>query len=201
MVATDVDGLMGVIGVADQLRPEAPETMRSLKKMGIRQTVILTGDHERVARNIAAKLGADDVRAGLMPDQKVVELSRLAADGDLVAMVGDGVNDAPALATAQVGIAMGGAGTDVALEVADVVLMSDDLRSLPVAIWISQTARRRVRQNMTFAFSMIAILVLATFFDLPLSLGVLGHEGSTVLVVLNGLRILWEKVPTFHASV
>jgi Cd2+/Zn2+-exporting ATPase len=199
LVATDVAGLMGVIGVADQLRPEAPETMRSLKQMGIRQTVILTGDHERVARNIAAKLGADDVRAGLMPDQKVVELSRLAADGDLVAMVGDGVNDAPALATAQVGIAMGGAGTDVALEVADVVLMSDDLRSLPVAIWISQTARRRVRQNMTFAFSMIALLVIATFFDLPLSLGVLGHEGSTVLVVLNGLRILWEKVPSFHA--
>ncbi len=200
MVATDEDGLMGVIGVADQMRQEAPETMRSLKRMGIRKTVILTGDHERVARNIAAKLGADDVRAGLMPDQKVVELSRLAADGDVVAMVGDGVNDAPALATAQVGIAMGGAGTDVALEVADVVLMSDDLRSLPVAIWISQTARRRVRQNMTFAFSMIALLVLATFFDLPLSLGVIGHEGSTVLVVLNGLRILWEKIPTFHAS-
>lgn len=200
LVATDVAGLMGVIGVADQMRPEAPETMRSLKQMGIRQTVILTGDHERVARNIAAKLGADDVRAGLMPDQKVVELSRLAADGDVVAMVGDGVNDAPALATAQIGIAMGGAGTDVALEVADVVLMSDDLRSLPVAIWISQTARRRVRQNMTFAFSMIALLVLATFFDLPLWLGVLGHEGSTVLVVLNGLRILWEKVPTFHAG-
>jgi Cd2+/Zn2+-exporting ATPase len=95
---------------------------------------------------------------------------------------------------------MGGAGTDVALEVADVVLMRDDLKSLPLAVWISRQARRRVRQYMIFAFAMIAALVIATFFQLPLWLGVLGHEGSTVLVVLNGLRILWEPLPDFSAG-
>ncbi len=197
LIATDQPNLCGVIGVADQMRTEAPETMRALKKLGIKKTVILTGDHERVAKVIAARLGVDEFRAGLLPDQKVVELSRLANSGGPVAMVGDGVNDAPALAVAQVGIAMGGAGTDVALEVADVVLMRDDLRGLPIAVWISHMARRRVRQNMVFAFAMIGVLVISTFFSLPLWMGVLGHEGSTVLVVLNGLRLLWEKTPVF----
>lgn len=190
-------GLQGLIGVADQLRPEAAETLAALKRLGIARVVILTGDHERVARNIAKQVGADDVRAGLMPDQKVVELRRLEENGGLVAMVGDGVNDAPALAAARVGIAMGGAGTDVALEVADVVLMRDDLRSLPAAVWISRVARKRVRQNMIFAFTMIGLLILGSFANLPLWLGVLGHEGSTVLVVFNGLRLLRERFPDF----
>jgi Cd2+/Zn2+-exporting ATPase len=195
LIHTSETGLYGVIGVADQLRPEASGALRALRKLGLRHLVILTGDHERVARAVAKQLGADDVRAGLLPDQKVVQLSRLAKSGAVVAMVGDGVNDAPALAAAQVGIAMGGAGTDAALEVADVVLMRDDLRALPLAVWIGRTARRRVRQNMIFAFTMIGLLVIASFFNLPLWLGVIGHEGSTVLVVLNGLRILWEPLP------
>lgn len=195
LVVTVEQSMCGVIGVADQIRPEATATMDALKRLGIRKIVILTGDHERVARAIAKVLHADEVRAGLLPDQKVVELRRLADDGGLVAMVGDGVNDAPALAAARVGIAMGGAGTDVALEVADVVLMRDDLRALPLAVWISRLARIRVRQNMIFAFGMIGVLVISTFFDLPLWLGVLGHEGSTVIVVFNGLRLLWEKTP------
>ncbi len=199
LLLSDQPGLYGVIGVADQIRPEAPAAMAALTQLGIRRKVILTGDHENVARAVAQKLGADEVRAGLLPDQKVVELSRLAADGT-VAMIGDGVNDAPALAAATVGIAMGGAGTDVALEVADVVLMRDDLRALPLAVWISRQARRRVQQNMVFAFTMIAVLVISTFFQLPLWMGVIGHEGSTVLVVLNGLRILWEKVPELSSG-
>jgi Cd2+/Zn2+-exporting ATPase len=194
VIAPD-ERVSGVIGVADQLRPEAPAAIAALKRLGLARVVILSGDHDRVARAVATQLGADDVRAGLMPDEKVIELRRLAADGQTVAMVGDGVNDAPALATANVGVAMGGQGTDVALEVADVVLMRDDLRALPTAVWISRLARRRVRQNMTFAFGVIAVLVLGSFFELPLWLGVLGHEGSTVLVVFNGLRILWERMP------
>lgn len=195
MVMTSDEAMYGVIGVADRIRPEAAATIDALKRLGVRKIVVLTGDHERVAQAIAKGLHVDEVRAGLLPDQKVVELRRLASDGSLVAMVGDGVNDAPALAAAQVGIAMGGAGTDVALEVADVVLMRDDLRALPLAVWISRLARKRVRQNMIFAFSMIGLLVISTFFNLPLWLGVLGHEGSTVLVVFNGLRLLWEKTP------
>ncbi len=190
--------IAGVIGVADTLRPEAVSALRSLKNLGIQKIVLLTGDHERVAQAIAKNLGVDEVRAGLLPEAKVTELRRLAVGDHRIAMVGDGVNDAPALAIADVGIAMGGAGTDVALEVADVVLMRDNLRALPMAVWISRLARKRVRQNMIFAFGTISLLVLATFFSLPLWLGVLGHEGSTVLVVFNGLRMLWERVPKFE---
>lgn len=194
VLATE-EPIRGVLALADQPRPEAAGALAALKKLGIHEIIILTGDHEHVARAIAKKLGADDVRAGLLPEQKVVELRRLMDDGRLLAMVGDGVNDAPALAVARVGIAMGAAGTDVALEVADVVLMRDDLRALPLAVWLSRRAVARVRQNMIFAFGMIAVLVLSTFFNLPLWLGVLGHEGSTVIVVLSGLRLLWEKAP------
>ncbi len=197
LVIAKEEKIGGVIGVADQLRPEAARTIAKLKKLGVRDVVLLTGDHERVALAIAKELGVDEVRAGLLPADKVTELLRLSIHGRYVAMIGDGVNDAPALATADVGIAMGGAGTDVALEVADVVLMRDDLKGLPLAVWISRMARKRVRQNMVFAFVMIAILVLSTFYRLPLWIGVLGHEGSTVLVVLNGLRMLWERIPNF----
>jgi Cd2+/Zn2+-exporting ATPase len=200
LIATDVPGLCGVIGVADTLRTEAAPTMAALKKLGLQHTVMLTGDHERVAKVIGAKVGVDEVRAGLLPDQKVLELRRITDQYGSVAMIGDGVNDAPALAAAAVGIAMGGKGTDVALEVADVVLMRDDLRALPIAVWISRVARQRVRQNMIFAFSVIALLVMSSFFRLPLWMGVIGHEGSTVLVVLNGLRILWEKIPVLTAE-
>ncbi|CAN5603594.1 N/A [soil metagenome] len=203
IVIVPAENLAGVIVVSDQLRPEAPAALALLKQLGVSRLVILTGDHDRVARAIAERVHADEVRSGLLPDQKVFEIRRLVKSGQVVAMVGDGVNDAPALAMAPVGIAMGGAGTDVALEVADVVLMRDDLTALPFAVWLGRRALKRVRQNMTFAFSMIALLILSTFFGLPLWLGVIGHEGSTLLVVLNGLRLLWERggMPTLPVSV
>jgi Cd2+/Zn2+-exporting ATPase len=185
----------GVIGVSDPPRSDAPGALAALKRAGVRKIVILTGDHDRVARAVAGLVGADEVVSGLLPEQKVLELRRLMGEGHRLAMVGDGVNDAPALAAAHVGIAMGGAGTDVALEVADVVLVRDDLQALSFAVWLSRLALLRVRQNLAFAFSVIGALVLASFFGLPLWMGVVGHEGSTLLVVLNGLRMLWERPP------
>ncbi len=195
VLAGDGPATGGVIGLADLPRPEAPAAIASLRGSGVASIVILTGDHERAARVVASRVGADEVRAGLLPAEKVVELRRLMNAGRRLAMVGDGVNDAPALAAADVGIAMGGAGTDVALEVADVVLMGDDLRALALAVRLSRLARRRVRQNLAFAFGVIGTLVLGSFFGLPLWLGVVGHEGSTLLVVLNGLRLLGEPLP------
>jgi Cd2+/Zn2+-exporting ATPase len=190
----------GIIAVSDQPRPDAAPAIAALKRAGVGRILILTGDHARIAKAVADRVGADDVRAGLMPDEKVLELQRLMNAGHLLAMVGDGVNDAPSLAAAQVGVAMGAAGTDVALEVADVVLIRDDLRALSFAVWLSRLTRRRVHQNLAFAFSVIGLLVLSSFFGLPLWMGVVGHEGSTLLVVLNGLRLLWESPPVEDAG-
>jgi Cd2+/Zn2+-exporting ATPase len=192
-----VEGVAGgVIALADRPRPDAAAALAALKQIGIRRNAILTGDHESVAHAVALAVGADEVRAGLLPDQKVLELRGLMGDGRPLAMVGDGVSDAPALAAAPIGIAMGGAGSDVALEVADVVLMRDDLMSLPFAVWLSRRACRRMRESMALAFGVIGFLVLFSFLGLPLWLGVIGHEGSTLLVVLNGLRLLWEQPPS-----
>jgi Cd2+/Zn2+-exporting ATPase len=198
VIALSTDpNLYGAVAVADQIRASASKIVDAIKRQGIRRVVVLTGDHERLGAAVAKQVHADQSIAGLLPEGKVIQLRRLKNQGGLVAMVGDGVNDAPALASADIGIAMGGAGTDVALETADVVLMGDDLGGLPLAIWMGKVARARVRQNMIFAFGMIGLLILSTFFDLPLWMGVLGHEGSTVLVILNGLRLLWERLPEF----
>ena len=143
---------------------------------------------------IAAKAGVDEYHAGLLPQDKVTVLKALQNKYSPVAMVGDGVNDAPSLATADIGIAMGGAGTDVAIETADVVLMSDDLHKIPFAIGLACRAEKVIWQNLIFAMAVIVILVASAFgVRLPLPLGVLGHEGSTVLVVSNGLRLLEHK--------
>ncbi len=182
--------IQGVIAVADTLRPEARSAVADLRHAGVERIVMLTGDNQRVAEAIAEELGITDVRADLLPEQKLITIRELAEQGP-IAMVGDGVNDAPALATATVGIAMGGAGTDVALETADVVLMGDDLRKLPYALDLSRRARRIILQNLTFSLTVIIILVTATLtVGIPLPLGVVGHEGSTIIVVLNGLRLL-----------
>ena len=161
--------------MSDQPRPDAAAALAALKRSGVGQILILTGDHERIARGGGPpRRRGRRSKAGLLPNEKVLELQRLMNAGHLVAMVGDGVNDAPALATAHVGIAMGAAGTDVALEVADVVLIRDDLRALSFAVWLSRLARRRVRQNLVFAFGVIGLLVLSSFFGLPLWMGVAG---------------------------
>lgn len=187
-------GWAGVIAVADEIRPEARHIVASLRSAGVARIVMLTGDNERVAKAIAKEVGVDQFHAALLPQDKVAVVKQLEADYGSVAMVGDGVNDAPALAVASVGIAMGAAGTDVALETADVVLMSDDLNNLPYLIGLSKQARRVVWQNIAFALGVIVMLILGAFGifgeTLPLPLGVVGHEGSTVIVVFNGLRLL-----------
>ncbi len=181
---------MGVIAIADAIRPEAKQIVATLHAMGI-TVAMLTGDNERVAQNIAGQLGIDRVHANLMPEDKVTAIKQIEKEVGAVAMVGDGVNDAPGLATASVGIAMGAAGTDVAMETADIVLMGDRLELIPFAITLSKKARRVVWQNLTFAILVIIVLITSAFaISLPLPLGVLGHEGSTVIVVMNGLITL-----------
>jgi len=182
---------LGLLAVADTLREDAIEMIKALKQSGIEHIVMLTGDNTKVAAKIAESAGVDEFHADLLPQDKVTVLQSLQKKYGAVAMVGDGVNDAPSLATADIGIAMGGAGTDVAIETADVVLMSDDLRKIPFAIGLARQARRVVWQNLTFALGVIVVLIASAFgAQLPLPLGVVGHEGSTVLVVLNGLRLL-----------
>ena len=189
-VNTDGDWL-GLLAVADTMRPDASEIVAELKRMGVEHVVMLTGDNERVAASIATRAGVDEFHAGLLPQDKVRLLKVLRNRYGAIAMVGDGVNDAPALAVADVGIAMGGAGTDVALETADVVLMADNLAHLPYAIGLARRARRTVWHNLAFSLAVIVFLVAIAFgAQLPLTLGVIGHEGSTVIVVLNGLRLL-----------
>jgi Cd2+/Zn2+-exporting ATPase len=187
--------LVGLIALADQVRASAKAVIEQLHRSGV-QVAMLTGDNPAVAHSVARQLGVDKVYAGLMPVDKVAVIKALESEVGAVAMVGDGVNDAPALATASIGIAMGAAGTDVALETADLVLMGDRLELIPYAIGLSKKARRVVWQNLTFAIAVIVTLIASTFIvSLPLPLGVLCHEGSTVIVVLNGLisLLLWPE--------
>jgi Cd2+/Zn2+-exporting ATPase len=186
--------LLGAIAIADVLRADAESVVRQLRANGIERIVMLTGDNARVARAIAKQAGVDEFHADLLPEDKVRVIRRLRDEVGPVAMVGDGVNDAPALATATVGVAMGAAGTDVAMETADVVLMSDNLQNIVFALALSKRARRVVYQNLGFAMAVIVVLVISALgFDLLLPIGVVGHEGSTVLVCLNGLRLLGFK--------
>ena len=181
---------LGLIALADECRAEAATLIDSLKGQGIK-VVMLTGDNERVARSIARQIGISRVYAALLPDEKAQIVRQLQREHESVAMVGDGINDAPALALADIGIAMGGAGTDVALESSDLVLMGDRLERLQDAIQMSKRARQVVQQNIGFSLAVIALLILGVFaLELPLPIGVLGHEGSTVIVVLNGLLSL-----------
>jgi Cd2+/Zn2+-exporting ATPase len=176
--------------VADEPRPGVRDTLNRLRAVGVRRIVMLTGDNAGVGNAVGDAVGVDEVRAGLLPEDKVKAIQELAQNGT-VAMVGDGVNDAPALAHATVGIAMGGAGTAAALETADVALMGDDLGRLPFAIGLSRTARGVIKQNLFVSLGVIALLVVATVTGLiGIGPAVIVHEGSTLVVIANALRLL-----------
>jgi len=187
----------GVIAAADRVRPAAAATVRALRGAGITRTALLSGDSEPTVRAIGAQTGMDELHGRLLPEDKVRVIGDLEARHGAIAMIGDGVNDAPALARATVGIAMGGIGSDAAMESADVVLMGDDLAALPYALGLAQRARRVVIQNLVIATGVMAVLVTWVFAgqwlpfgQLKLPVAVSGHEGSTVVVILNGLRLL-----------
>ncbi len=181
----------GVLGIADRLRPDAAATVASLTALTGAAPVLLTGDNPRAAARLAGEVGITDVRAGLLPADKVAAVQQMENAGRKVLLVGDGVNDAPALAASHSGIAMGHAGSDLALETADAVVVRDELAAIPTAVALSRRAKRLVVQNLIIAAVFITSLVIWDLVgDLPLPLGVAGHEGSTVIVGLNGLRLL-----------
>ncbi|MBW4515915.1 MAG: heavy metal translocating P-type ATPase [Timaviella obliquedivisa GSE-PSE-MK23-08B] len=182
---------IGVIAIADQVRPEAARAIAQLKKLGIEQIIMLTGDNPRTAQSIAQAIGVDQVYAELLPEDKLHLIRQLQKQYKTVAMVGDGINDAPALAQASVGIAMGIAGSDVALETADIVLVADRLEKIAAAVKLGRRSHRVVKQNIVFAIGFIVLLIGVNFAgNITLPVSVVGHEGSTVLVILSGLRLL-----------
>ncbi|MGQ4445988.1 heavy metal translocating P-type ATPase [Streptomyces griseus] len=192
---------VGVLGIADRLRPDATATVAALTALTGGAPMLLTGDNPRAAARVAEEVGISDVRASLLPGDKVTAVREEALTGRKVLVIGDGVNDAPALAAAHTGIAMGRAGSDLALETADAVIVRDELATVPAAVNLSRAARRLVVQNLVIAGVFISVLVVWDLIGhLPLPLGVLGHEGSTVIVGLNGLRLLredaWKRAAT-----
>ncbi|MER1986306.1 MAG: heavy metal translocating P-type ATPase [Solibacillus sp.] len=191
IMATNKKDILGILAIADQLREESSAVIEALHKQQIEHTVMLTGDAQPTAEAIAAKLALSDVRAGLLPENKLQTIKELQQQYGHVAMVGDGINDAPALATATVGIAMGGAGTDAALETAHIALMSDDLTKLPYTIRLSQKTLQIIKQNILFALSLklIALLLVVPGW-LTLWIAIFADMGATLLVVLNSLRLL-----------
>ena len=189
VLAADNQGIAGIIALKDKVRSESANMVKALKKRGI-EPVMLTGDSEQTAKAIAEEVGIRTYYANCLPEDKVTRMKELKEKYQTVGMIGDGINDAPALAASDVGIAMG-QGTDVALETADVVLMKNDLGKLTRAVKLSNRLNKIVKQNVIFSISVILILIASNFFQfLTLPLGVLGHEGSTILVILNGLRLL-----------
>jgi Cd2+/Zn2+-exporting ATPase len=183
---------LGLVGLMDTPRESAKDVIRRLHALGIEKTIMISGDAQAVASSVGRAVGIDEARGDLLPADKVEAIQALRASGE-VAMVGDGVNDAPALANATVGIAMGAAGSDVALETADVALMADDLSKLPFAVGLSRKTRRIIRQNLWMSLGMVAFLVPATLFGLGIGPAVALHEGSTLVVVFNALRLLAYK--------
>jgi Cd2+/Zn2+-exporting ATPase len=189
MIVRRNDRFLGIIGLMDTARPEAASLISRLKEMGVQRMMIVSGDNQHVVNAIAKQVGIDEARGDLMPGDKVKLINELKNTGP-VAMVGDGANDAPALATATVGIAMGAAGSAVALETADIALMADDLKKLSLAIGLGRQTSRIIRQNLWISLSTVAVLVPACLLGLQIGWAVIFHEGSTIVVVLNALRLL-----------
>jgi Cd2+/Zn2+-exporting ATPase len=191
MIVGRGDKTLGVIGLADTPRSNVKNIMQRLRSLGIEHLVMLTGDNNSVAQRIANQVGVTEVKADMLPEHKLEAIKTLQGQYGAIAMVGDGVNDAPALATATVGIAMGGAGTAVALETADAALMSDDLGKLPFAVGLSRASQRIIQQNLIIALGVIGLLIVTSVFNIvPLSGAVVLHEGSTLVVVGNAIRLL-----------
>ncbi|WP_420153380.1 heavy metal translocating P-type ATPase [Siphonobacter sp.] len=197
MLVSQGETFLGILGVRDTPRKEAKETLSALKSLGIQQMIMLTGDNQRVATAIAKEVGLTDAQGDLLPEAKVEAIQRLRQQEGKVAMVGDGVNDAPAMAKSTVGIAMGAAGSDVALETADIALMGDQLDKLPFAIGLSRAARRIIRQNLFISLGMVVILIPLTILGIAgIGPAVVAHEGSTLVVVFNALRLLVYRLET-----
>lgn len=191
MIVHQNDRFLGIISVMDVARKESKATLTALKAIGIRRMIMLTGDNQQVANAVAKSIGITDPMGGLLPEDKVAAIDKLKAEEGKVAMVGDGVNDAPAMAKSTVGIAMGAAGSDVALETADIALMADKLDNLPFAIELSRKAKSIIKQNLWFSLGIVALLVPATILGWAgIGIAVVIHEGSTLLVVGNALRLL-----------
>lgn len=189
VIARRDEQYLGVIGLMDTPRADAAQAIARLRRLGIRRMIMISGDNQRVAQAVARSVGISEAWGDLMPEDKVEAIKKLRAEGP-VAMVGDGVNDAPAMANATVGIAMGAAGSDVALETADIALMADNLSHLPFAVGLSRQSSRIIRQNLWYSLGMVAILVPATILGLRIGFAVVLHEGSTLVVVFNALRLL-----------
>jgi Cd2+/Zn2+-exporting ATPase len=186
--------VIGILGIADPIRETTRSMIQRLKEVGLKRIIMLTGDDQLTAQSIARQAGIEEVRAGLLPEDKLSVIRDLQKEGHVVAMVGDGINDAPALAAADIGIAMGAAGTDIAIETADVALMSDDLMKLPEAIRMSKATLRNIYQNVFIALATVTVLLLGVLFGrVHMAGGMLIHEASVLIVILNGMRLLRAK--------
>lgn len=194
MIVAHGPRFLGVLGVMDTPRHDARPTIEALRTLGINRVVMLSGDNQRVANAVASHVGITEAKGGLLPADKVDAVNGLAAAGG-VAMIGDGVNDAPALAAANVGIAMGAAGSDVALETADIALLADRLSGLPTAVGLARRASRTIKQNLFFSLGVVAVLIPLTVAGVGISFAVIAHEGSTLVVVANALRLLNYRDP------
>ncbi|MEV8220727.1 heavy metal translocating P-type ATPase [Microbacterium sp. NPDC077391] len=201
MIVRRGDRFLGVVGVMDTSRAESAQVLRVLRSANVGQLVMISGDNQRVADAVGREVGVDTAIGELLPEDKVAHITRLAETHRPIAMVGDGVNDAPAMARADIGIAMGAAGSTVALETCDIALMSDDLGRVPFAVRLSRATSRIIRQNLIASLAIVVLLVIATFIGLNIGAVVLIHEGSTLIVVANALRLLGFERGKEHAGI